>query len=173
VRIVVEELPDAGRRISGHTEITLAGDKEGDELRVAEPVGYDLELSKLGTTVTIRGSVEALVGVPCSRCGQQFAIPVDRSFEAVFVTADTGETDRAIELDESALDLDYYQGGVIDVPQLLAEQVFLELPMKILCAEDCKGLCAKCGANLNHQACECEADADPRWASLEGLRDQL
>jgi len=45
--------------------------------------------------------------------------------------------------------------------------------MKILCAEDCKGLCPTCGANLNETDCDCKAPVDARWASLKDLRDRL
>lgn len=173
MRIVVEDLPDEGVRLSGEAELDLASYEGADELVVKGPVGYDLQVSRLGSTVTIVGRMEAVVEAPCSRCAKRFDIPVERDFEAVFVTSDTGEADRAVELDESDLDLDYYEGDVIDGLRLLAEQIFLHLPMKILCAEDCKGLCSQCGANLNETVCDCEPEVDPRWASLKGLRDQL
>jgi uncharacterized protein len=173
VRIVVEDLPDEGRRLAGQAHVDLSGDQDADELIVRAPVRYDLEVSRLGSTVSIKGCVEAIVEAACSRCAERIEIPVDRDFKAVFVTPDTGETDRAVELDAGDLDLDYYQGGVIDGLQLLAEQIVLEVPMKALCVEDCRGLCATCGANLNHTDCDCEAEVDPRWASLQGLRDRL
>ena len=173
MRIIVEELPAAGRRWEGQAKLELAGAQDADEFALREPVRYELAVARLGSTVSIEGHVEARVEVTCSRCAHRFEIPVDRDFKAAFVTAETGETDRAVELDAGDLDLDYYQGGVIDGLRVLAEQIFLELPMKTLCAEDCKGLCATCGANLNHTDCDCEAEVDPRWVSLEGLRDQL
>ena len=171
--ISVEGLPDAGRRLQGQANVDLTGDQDADEPAVREPVRYDLAVARLGSTVSIDGHLEARVEVACSRCAQRFEIPVDRDFNAIFVTAETGETDHAVELDAGDLDLDYYQGGVIDGLRFLAEQIWLEVPMKALCAEDCKGLCATCGADLNHTECDCEAEADPRWAPLKGLRDQL
>lgn len=173
MRIVVEELPAAGRRLAGQANVDLPGEQDADELAVREPVRYDLAVSRLGSTVSIEGHLEARVEAACSRCAQRFELPVDRDFKAVFVTSDAGETDRAIELDAGDLDLDYYQGGVIDGRRVLAEQILLEVPMKTLCAEDCRGLCTTCGANLNLTDCDCEAEVDPRWASLRGLRDQL
>lgn len=173
MRIVVEDIPDQGTERSGTTDLDLSGYEAAEDLRVDGPVDYRLAISRLGTTVTIGGHFETVVSASCSRCAQRFEIPVDRSFEAVFVTSDTGEADGAVELDAKDLDLDYYQGDAIDGLRLLAEQIFLELPMKLLCAEDCKGLCSQCGANLNHTECECEPEGDPRWASLEALRDRL
>jgi len=173
VRIVVDDLPEQGMRRAGHAEVELGVGEDGEPLVATQPVNYDLGFSRLGSTVTIAGHLDAVVEAACGRCAERFEVPVARDFEAVFVTADTGETDRAAELDARDLDLDYYEGGAIDGLRLLAEQIFLELPMKLLCAEDCKGLCIQCGANLNRTDCDCEAEVDPRWASLKGLADQL
>jgi uncharacterized protein len=174
VRIVVEDLPDEGAvRLQGSTELDLRGYEGAEDLVLTDPVDYDLRVSRLGSTVDIEGQISCSVEAPCSRCAQTLRIPIERHFDAVFVTSDTGETDRAVELDERDLDLDYYEGGVIDGLRLLAEQIFLEFPMKILCSEDCKGLCAQCGANLNDTECDCEPEPDPRWANLKSLRDQL
>lgn len=173
LRIVVEDLPERGTHLAGGVEIDLRRYPGAEDLQVAEPVVYELEVSRLGSTVSIAGHLTAAVQAICSRCAQTVEIGVDRRFEAVFVTADSGEADRAVELDESDLDLDYYQGGAIDGLRLLAEQIFLELPMKLLCAGDCKGLCGQCGANLNHTECDCEAEGDPRCGPLKGLRERL
>ena len=173
MRIVVEELLAAGRRLAGQAHIDLPGDQDADELAVREPVRYDFAVSRLGSSVSIQGHLEARVEVACSRCAHRFELAVDRDFKAVFVPSDAGETDRAMVLDAGDLDLDYYQNGVIDGRWVLAEQILLEVPMKTLCAGDCKGLCTRCGANLNHTDCDCEAEVDPRWALLKSLRDQL
>lgn len=173
MRIVVEDLPEDEVHRQGTVELDLRDYDDNVELRIDGPVAYDLRISRLGSTVTVVGRLEASLRAPCSRCATLVELPVDRSFEAVFVTADTGEADGGVELDERDLDLDYYQGGVIDGLRLLAEQIFLELPMKLLCAEDCRGLCAQCGANLNDTECDCQPELDPRWADLKALRDQL
>ena len=55
---------------------------------------------------------------------------------------------------------------VVDLDELVNEEVSLSLPNKILCKEDCKGLCPKCGANLNVKQCNCKKDVDPRMAAL-------
>jgi len=173
VRIVVEDLPDQETRRQGSVALDLEQYEGAEDLRVTGPLAYDLKLSRLGSTVSVDGHMEGTVRAPCSRCAIPVEIAIARDFEAVFVTTDTGETDRAVELDEKDLDLDYYEGGVIDGLRLLAEQIFLELPMKVLCVEDCKGLCVQCGANLNETVCDCEPETDPRWSALKGLREQL
>ncbi len=173
VDIVVGDVPDDGRRLSGQVAVEILAEEGAEDISPRGPITYELVVTRLGSTVTIQGNLETTVEAGCGRCARRFEIPIERAFDAVFVTADTGETDHAVELDESDLDLDYYGGDVIDGAQLLAEQILLELPMKILCAEDCKGLCPTCGANFNENDCDCESLHDPRWASLKDLRDRL
>lgn len=60
----------------------------------------------------------------------------------------------------------------LDLEQLVNEEVSLSLPSKILCKEDCKGLCAQCGANLNFESCNCKKDVDPRMEALLQLLDE-
>lgn len=173
MRIVVEDLPNKPLHLLGTVEVTLAGGGKIDELVVREPVAYDLEFFNQESSVRVEGRVEAVVEASCSRCAKRFPIAVDRRFSELFAAANEREVVLPRELDGDDLDLDYYEGDAIDGLQLLAEQIILELPMKILCAEDCKGLCPTCGADLNRSDCDCEAYVDPRWASLKGLRDQL
>ena len=174
MRIPVGDLSDKPLHLVGTVDVALAGDGEKGVPVVREPVAYDLKLFKQESSVLVEGRIEAVVEAPCSRCAQRFPIVVDRRFSEVFAPVNESEGVFPTELDGDDLDLDYYEGDAIDGLQLLAEQIILELPMKILCAEDCRGLCPKCGADLNHADCDCEADADPRWASLKGLLpDQL
>ena len=173
MRIVVEELLAAGRRLAGQAHIDLPGDQDADELAVREPVRYDFAVSRLGSTVSIQGHLEARVEVACSRCAHRFELAVDRDFQAVFVPSDAGETDRAMQLDAGEPDLAFYQYGVLCGRGGLAAQLAEALGGGADCAGDCKGLCTRCGANLNHTDCDCEAEVDPRWALLKSLRDQL
>jgi uncharacterized protein len=76
------------------------------------------------------------------------------------------------ELTAEELDLDFYQGDVIDLEKYLREQILLMVPLKPLCAETCKGLCPRCGADLNHEPCRCEAEqtTSPLAAALAKLK---
>lgn len=60
----------------------------------------------------------------------------------------------------------------LDLDELVSEEVSLSLPSKILCKDDCKGLCPKCGANLNVKKCDCKSDVDPRMSALLQLLDE-
>ena len=72
-------------------------------------------------------------------------------------------------------EIGYYQGEGLLLEDLLREQVLLAVPLKVICREDCKGLCPHCGKNLNEEgACSCADELeDPRWAALKEIRSKL
>ena len=96
---------------------------------------------------------------PCDRCGTDVIREIHYSFEHYLVTSLSGDqNDDYIETPDYTLDID----------ELLRSDILLELPLKYLCREDCKGLCPVCGANRNEVQCNCAVKSvDPR---LEALR---
>ena len=60
----------------------------------------------------------------------------------------------------------------LDVEALTLEDIYLFLPGKYLCSEDCKGICSQCGTNLSEKSCDCKKEIDPRWASLLSFTDE-
>lgn len=76
---------------------------------------------------------------------------------------------------ENDFDYDDYivvENCLLDLDELIEEEIQLFLPSKMLCSENCKGLCYKCGKNLNHEKCNCKKDVDPRMAALLQLLDE-
>ena len=128
------------------------------EVPPGSDVVVDVELDPVGSSIEARGSVSAPWVGQCRRCLQPasgtLVGEVDELFEAEPVE---GESYR----------LDHDQ---IDLEPLAREAVVLELPPAPLCKEDCRGLCAQCGTDLNEGSCSCEAPVDPRWAALDQLR---
>jgi uncharacterized protein len=84
----------------------------------------------------------------------------------------TAQADKSGETELLARDLDFsfYQNERIELDELVLEQLELSLPIRILCQEDCKGLCAQCGTNLNVESCDCPPPIDPRWQALAELK---
>ena len=118
----------------------------------------------------IQGKLETTVRVECDRCLKSLALPVAQEFSLEYVTADRYEQLKTAELSEEDLDLSVFDGEVIDVDEIVAEQLDLAVPYQTLCQETCKGLCPTCGVNLNLESCNChEAEIDPRWAELTKL----
>ena len=146
------------------------------------PIEYSLDLSDLefaGTfplkkPVTIKGTVSNKAGLvsflahiyyefeaPCDRCGQitakEYDIPVSK---ALATSVESEESDGIIATPDMKLDID----------ELVYAETVSNLPMKHLCREDCKGICQKCGKNLNEGECGCPSkEIDPRLAALAEL----
>jgi uncharacterized protein len=117
------------------------------------------------------GRVSMTLELTCSRCLEHFQTPADESFDLMFLPhrEDAGGDERKVEDDD--LTTTFYRDHVIDLGQLVQEQCYLAVPMKPLCREDCRGLCANCGTNLNSGACGCANTwHDPQ---LEVLRTLL
>ena len=148
-----------------------AFDPQDPDYRVAGPVELSLDVEKLnGAAFGVSGRATTRLAVECSRCVEPYEVPVDLSFNLRYVpqAENTGEGEREIEEDD--LTTAFYREGLLDLVDLLREQFVLALPMKPLCREDCRGLCAQCGTNLNRTQCECAPQwEDPRLAPLKSL----
>ena len=144
--------------------------QEGDAYRIVAPVHLDFELHKDKEKFRLVGRAQTELELPCSRCLEPFRMPVDSPFDLRYLPAAEMSADDEREVQEEDLETSYYRDDQIDLNELLREQFYLALPMKPLCREDCKGLCAQCGTNLNTGTCACAARwEDPRLAPLKGL----
>lgn len=151
-----------------------------------EEVSLDDELARLASEVKVsgsarlkreevrlRGEIKADLEVLCDRCLAPTRMPLEVEFDTGFVPqeAEAVKTDN-VELLAEDLVIAAYEGDAVDVDELVREQILLALPSRHLCREDCKGLCQKCGANLNAGTCSCEGgEVDPRWSALAGWKD--
>jgi uncharacterized protein len=142
-----------------------------DVYRIAEPVRLHIDIQKTGERFRLAGRVETVLELPCSRCLEPFLSPVDAAFDLVYhpQAANVGEGE--LEVEDEDLSTAFYENQQIDLGQLMREQFYLALPMKPLCADDCRGLCPVCGTNLNRGACQCTTGwEDPRLAALKTLK---
>ncbi len=143
------------------------GDDRADLLR-AQINGY---ASRKGESVRVQGTLSADVEVVCDRCLQPVPVSLKGQFDIPFVPLDRESEQVDSELKAEDLETSFYEGNVIDVDQIAREQVLLGLPIRTLCREECKGLCAGCGIDLNTGECSCSAgETDPRWDALASLR---
>jgi len=122
--------------------------------------------------IRLRGRFTGRFQVPCARCVEPVKIPLAAEFDLIFrpAGADSEATERSITAPET--EIGYYLKDSLLLEDVLREQVLLSLPVRTLCKPDCKGLCPRCGADRNSQACTCAGD-DPRWEALAGLRDRI
>ena len=131
-----------------------------------------LQATRADGEVELIGGLTAVVGFECDRCLKPLRVPVEQSFELLYVPPLKAGEEK--ELGEDDLSVGFYQGETINVDDLVREQIELALPMARLCSEECNGLCPDCGANLNDQECACNKNQrDPRWTALTDLKSKL
>lgn len=152
---------------------TLAADAVDLELanaRVDGPIRVDAQVIKTSGVVALTGQLTGVVEIDCDRCLEPVRWPFGIELDLEFAPRQRLEGDSNLELHAADLKLDEMTGNAIDLAEIAREQILLELPQQFFCKEDCRGLCEKCGTNLNLKDCDCEDDEiDPRWAALKNL----
>ncbi|RKX25955.1 MAG: hypothetical protein DRP45_04695 [Candidatus Zixiibacteriota bacterium] len=139
----------------------------GRVIRV-EKVVVELAVQKSGEEYFCQGSVSAQLLMECARCLAEFPMEVDSKTDFVISAGMLAEKHKDVIDDEDYVLL---RGNdlCVDVSEPVRQAVVLSLPLKPLCSEECKGLCARCGTNLNKKTCSCVIEeTDSRW---DGLRD--
>ena len=146
-------------------------DLSGESVSLTGPATFAGETVQVAGQAHVRGRLEADFALDCVRCLEPVETHLDIRFDSVFVDA-SNETDRTeAEVAEEALDESLVENGLIDMAEVIREQILLAIPDQVFCREDCRGLCPKCGANLNLIDCKCSDDEiDPRWAALKNLK---
>ncbi len=110
---------------------------------------------------TVTGYVDVTLQMVCDRCMRTFEYPLHAMLDDQF-----SNSEQELLEDE---DIKRVTKSSIDLSDSILESIAMAMPMKALCEDDCKGMCLKCGANLNENTCKCDrADIDPR---LEALKD--
>jgi uncharacterized protein len=128
-------------------------------------------LKRVRDTLYLEGDIRTETETDCSRCLEAASLPIGASFKYVLSPAPAEHSDEEQELSPEDLDVVYYLDDLIDLDPLIIEQVLLQIPMKVLCREDCRGLCPRCGINLNRNSCRCHDEhVDSRLAVLKKLK---
>lgn len=135
---------------------------------------FQLRLQRVGSLVELDGRLAVNVKDTCGRCLSPFETRIESSFELTFTPRkDTTTEDEMeeVELEDQELGLIPYDDEEIDLRDPLQEQVIISLPISPLCKEDCLGLCAECGTNLNEKRCTCEKKIfNSKFAALQKLK---
>lgn len=144
--------------------IELALDGEGE--RLFREFGFEGSLTSAGEHIEIRGSLTGVLETGCDRCLERFERRVQVQFEVCALRGEVGADGEALEgverLPAGATEL--------DLTEHLREAALLEIPIKNVCRETCRGLCPRCGANRNEEVCDCDPPAgDSRWDVLREL----
>jgi uncharacterized protein len=153
----------------GHS--TLAGRSAFEVLDAGgepEPfaLGVTCEVDNLGARVHVRCTADGRARSTCHRCLRPFDRPLRAEFDVTLQRGGAAVDDEDwVHVSEHAVEY--------DLEPHVREAVILEEPIQLLCDPGCRGLCDRCGADLNQGPCGCTPPEDPRWAPLEDLRRRL
>ena len=141
-----------------------------ERVLLSAPASVTGKVRLAGNEVFVNGHIDARAQVECDRCLQPVEAPVNADFALEYVTGSEYESSAAAELTEAEMLVAVFDGQAIDVDEVVKEQVLLAVPTRMLCREDCKGICPECGTDRNTGDCNCvDKDIDPRWAALKNL----
>jgi len=124
--------------------------------------------------IRVLGSFSTEIEIRCARCIEPVATKVGGDFDVLYrpLGIDAGRDEHSIS--EAETEIGYYSGDGIELEDVLREQILLALPLKVVCREDCRGICAGCGKNLNVEQCACEGQPiDLRWRALADIKNKL
>ena len=133
----------------------FTAEPEIEEMEVlGDPVAFE-EIAVKGEyfgadgRVRIRGEAAAQLHSRCCRCLEPVCVPITAEIDAEFARVE----------DPDDPDLYLFEGSKADLTDAVRDALLLEMPYRVLCSEDCKGLCPSCGRNLNLDPCTCQEDA--------------
>jgi len=162
-------------KISGLENGTYEYDFEADieKIELSEPLfgkcNANVVLNKFDDQIILEASTTAGANFICDRCGREFMQSVRSKYKMIYLL-------RSIEDAEEEINITYLSPDthIINLSNDVRDYMILSIPMKRLCKEDCKGLCVKCGSDLNEKQCECEdSEIDDRWKVLTELKNKL
>lgn len=182
------------------TEITadglsLVGEVTAEELGLAEddavltgPLAVSLDLTNIEGLVAVTGVLEGTIVRQCVRCLKEYEDPLAFSVRAAFIPESKSAPRHPKRIDprkvraevvevesgEEPDDQYHYQGNQLDLAPMLREHVILSAPMQPLCSDDCLGLCAQCGKNLNEGPCQCAAEPPtPTFRVVQNMKRKI
>jgi len=130
-------------------------DYHGAEFRQVGDLKLDAVAELVGVEIHVRGHLSTVLERACDRCLAAVAIPVERDLDLFYRPMEEIVREEEIEIAEDELGVAFYSEEGIDLADVVIEQVILSMPMKVVCRQDCRGLCPACGANRNLEPCDC------------------
>ncbi len=163
MKIRVEGLSDTPFRLSASEPVSdfpsLTELQEKGVCRFLGPLQLDFTVAREFDHIRAHGRIGARVRYSCSRCLAEYDASLDTEFTIFYSKTTRVPLEEEVALAEVDLVSVSYEGDTIDFTNEVEEQVIMEIPLKPLCREECKGLCSTCGADLNNGECECSRSA--------------
>jgi len=184
LRPLLTEITAGGLSLVG--EVTAQDlDLVDDDAVLTGPLAVSLDLTKIEGLVAVTGVLEGTIVRQCVRCLKEYEDPLAFSVRAAFIQEPKSAPrhpkridprkarTEVVEVDseEEPDDQYHYQGNQLELAPMLREHVILSAPMQPLCSDDCLGLCAQCGKNLNEGPCQCPAEPPiPTVRVVQGMK---
>ena len=147
--------PSAFKTLDGSFHVCSIESKS-DSYSLKKPILYNVTLTNTGDAFLITGTAEATAQTSCSRCLEDVNIDLKANIDAYYLI-DPPETEEENEINEFEILPDDHK---IPLGDIIKATLIVDAPSKPLCKEDCKGLCPKCGKNLNNESCSCSEEPD-------------
>ena len=152
-----------GKRLDFQFELDLSDMEFSGRYPISRPVAVSGEVRNTAGILELTLNARSTLDAVCDRCGKAFVQEKDVLFACMLAEELQNE-----ENDEIVL----LEDGMVDVGELARTAFILDMDTKTLCSEDCKGLCPRCGADLNLGPCSCKKETDPRLAVLAKLLEK-
>ena len=154
-----------GASVPFSTSVDLSDLRYGECYPVSEPVLASGTVRNTAGVLMMTGTIHTTIHGVCDRCASDFDADVDYPIDVVLVTELSNEENE----DEWVFPL---EGDSADLEDIVRTGFVLNFGSKLLCKPECKGLCCRCGKNLNHEVCSCQKELDPRFAALKQLLEK-
>jgi uncharacterized protein len=157
MKIRFDSIPEEGRRVE-ETIDPSAMQLDMPDYSLTEAISFSGRAARSGENVTLKGNLTGLVDSRCGRCLNDFTMSIDMTVDTVFVPRAEREDDETevVDVDES---FSYYDGDSVDLPREVKELILVNLPIRPVCRKDCRGLCPRCGVDLNMDTCRCSDES--------------
>ena len=154
-----------GASVSFSTSVDLSDLRYGISYPVSEPVMAEGMVRNTAGVLVMTGRITTCIHGTCDRCATEFDREIDFPIDVILVSEMANEENE----DERVFPL---EGDSADLDDIVRTVFVLSLDSKLLCKEDCAGLCCRCGRNLNDGPCNCQKELDPRFAALKQLLEK-
>jgi uncharacterized protein len=166
IKLDIGSIPEG----ESHIDLSAGASELGVSLesgRLESPVRAGFDVSRKGNELLLRGTASVTAILECARCLDEYTYILEAPIQLwCVIGAETGEGEQRENI------MEIPSGAkVADLADHLRSELLVLVPFKPLCRDDCKGLCSKCGANLNIEACSCKSEKhDSRWDALKDIK---
>ena len=142
--------------------------------RFQGPISVVFQIYRAGERFVLEGNITGTLSIICDRCLRPYPFDLMSDFRIFLSSAIFSEDEAELELQADDMDISFLREDRLNVEDVVREQIYLSVPAKCLCTDNCKGLCPSCGINLNVNKCNCQVDSGhPGFLLLKRIRDSL